>query len=154
VGKARELWLWRTLRGRTHLHWLLLASSPLGWLGLAFARYVLLPSPNGHGTHMQLGLPACWPMQHWGIPCPACGLTTSVTHFAHAQAWDSLVAQPLGFALALTALLAPLLGLIVHAAGGDFGRWLLHRLAPRAIGIALGFAGLCWIYKLIATRSS
>ena len=79
-------------------------AAALGWAVLALARCALVPDPHGHGTHVQFGLLPCLPMQRWGIPCPGCGLTTAVTHFAHAQVWQSIVAQPLGFAIALTAL--------------------------------------------------
>lgn len=35
--------------------------------------------PRTHGTHRQLGLPACTMLSTVGLPCPSCGMTTSVS---------------------------------------------------------------------------
>lgn len=37
----------------------------------------LVPSTSGMGTHQQLGLPPCSARVLYGVPCPACGMTTS-----------------------------------------------------------------------------
>ena len=54
---------------------------PLEWPCLALAPLViaaaLSPSNAGHGTHRQLGLPACGWQTNMGLPCPTCGMTTS-----------------------------------------------------------------------------
>lgn len=143
------LWIEGVRAGRTRLHWLVLAVGPVGWSMLLVARFLLTADPRGHGTHEQLGLAPCLPMQRWGIPCPACGLTTSVTHFAHGEWWDSVLVQPLGFTLGLAALILPFVALAAHLRGVDLGRALLHPRTPRAIGAGLAFAGLCWVYKLL-----
>lgn len=148
----RELWIEVERAGRTRLHWLLLALSPAGWVMLAVGRFLLVPDPSGHGTHVQLGLAPCLPMQRYGIPCPACGLTTAVTHFAHGELGASLVVQPLGFALGAVALALPAALVIAHVRGVDVGRALLDRRTPRLIAAAIGFAALCWVYKVVATR--
>lgn len=146
------LWIEGVRAGRTRLHWLALALSPAGWGMLAIGRFLLVPDASGHGTHVQLGLAPCLPMQRWGIPCPACGLTTSVAHFAHGEWWSSLAVQPLGFALGALALALPLALLAAHASGVDVGRRLLDPRTPRVLGAAIAFATLCWVYKLVATR--
>jgi len=46
---------------------------------------ILTPSERGHGTHQQIGLPACGSVVAFGRPCPACGLTTSWTSFLHGE---------------------------------------------------------------------
>jgi hypothetical protein len=46
--------------------------------------------PLSHGTHRQLGLPPCMMNFVTGLPCPACGMTTSISLLAHgdpAAAW-------------------------------------------------------------------
>jgi len=39
--------------------------------------------PYSHGTHRQLGLPECSLRSTLGLPCPSCGLTTSVSLLVH-----------------------------------------------------------------------
>jgi hypothetical protein len=66
----------------------------------------LTPSASGVGTHEQLGLPPCGMLAWLGIPCPACGLTTSFAHLAHGALFASLRAHPLGLPLFLLTCLA------------------------------------------------
>lgn len=70
----------------------------LGVLGVAAW---LSPASEGHGTHTQLGMPACTWVQVMDKPCPTCGMTTSFTHAAEGSWGDSLAAQPFGAFLAL-----------------------------------------------------
>lgn len=65
----------RTLVGQ--LFWFLL------WLGVTTVAMVLSPDPHSHGTHQQLGLPACPSVIAFHRPCPGCGLTTSFTAMVH-----------------------------------------------------------------------
>lgn len=86
--------------------WLLLfvASSAV----LLAARWVV-PSPTGLGTHEQLGLPPCGFLLLAGLPCPACGLTTSFAHMARLDLGAALHAHPVGpLMFALCVLLVPL----------------------------------------------
>ncbi len=80
---------------------LLLAAAPLLLLGVASQ---LQPSDSGLGTHQQLGLPPCTLRVLTGIRCPACGMTTSWTHFAQGDWGQSIAVQPGGFLLALYGL--------------------------------------------------
>ena len=74
----------------------------LFWLGVnGFAIY-LNPSPYGHGTHQELGLPPCPSVLLFNRPCPGCGLTTSFTAFIHGDFSQSFHAHPLGPFLYLT----------------------------------------------------
>ncbi len=78
--------------------------------GFSLAR-VLTPSPAGLGTHQQLGLPPCTVRVLTGQPCPACGMTTSFSHFTRGQWGGSLSANSGGFLLALLCLATiPVLG--------------------------------------------
>jgi len=92
--------------------------------GFALARY-LTPAEEGLGTHQQLGLPPCSMRVIAGIPCPACGMTTSFSHFTRGQWLGSLSANTGGFVLALLCLaLIPLL-----ARAALTGRWALPRMS-------------------------
>ncbi|NNJ27795.1 DUF2752 domain-containing protein [Alienimonas chondri] len=78
-------------------------------VGFSIAAY-LTPSSAGLGTHQQLGLPPCTVRVLTGHPCPACGMTTSFSHFVRGQWGGSLSANSGGFLLALMCLaLIPIL---------------------------------------------
>lgn len=79
-----------------------LALVPLGMLVVAGN---LDPDPSGAGTHRQLGLPPCSLRLVLGIRCPACGMTTSWSHFAHGQFGASVKANAGGFLSACYAML-------------------------------------------------
>jgi Protein of unknown function (DUF2752) len=49
------------------------------------AAHLLTPSPSGFGTHEEIiPVPCPWRAMT-GVPCPGCGLTTSVTWTAHGR---------------------------------------------------------------------
>lgn len=56
----------------------------------------LKPSPTGHGTHMELGLPPCPSVLLFNRPCPGCGLTTSWTATIHGDLPTAFHAHPFG----------------------------------------------------------
>ncbi|MCC7334372.1 MAG: DUF2752 domain-containing protein [Pirellulaceae bacterium] len=70
---------------------------------LATAR-CLEPADRGVGTHQQLGLPACMTRVVWGVPCPACGMTTSWALATRGQWTLAAHANAGGFLLCLIAL--------------------------------------------------
>lgn len=48
--------------------------------------------PRTHGTHRQLGLPACAIRSLTGVGCPSCGMTTTFALLAHGDplaAWET-----------------------------------------------------------------
>ncbi|MFM8393028.1 MAG: DUF2752 domain-containing protein [Acidobacteriota bacterium] len=59
----------------------------------------LTPSPRGVGTHQQLGLPACPFLSMTGLPCPVCGMTTSLALAVRGEWRSSVEAQPFGLLL-------------------------------------------------------
>lgn len=61
----------------------------------------LQPSPQGFGTHQQLGLPPCAFQSRFQVPCPSCGMTTSFAHFVRGQWRRALSSSVTGFCLAL-----------------------------------------------------
>lgn len=84
---------------------LYLATSGAASLMLIIGR-LLQPSSGRVGTHEQLGLPPCTFLHLTGIPCPGCGLTTSVAHAAHLHFFESVVTQPFGFVVFLLAVMS------------------------------------------------
>ncbi len=66
------------------------------WLGVTAVGLALTPNPEGHGTHRQLGLPACPSVLALDRPCPGCGLTTSFTATLHGQFSSAFRAHLLG----------------------------------------------------------
>ena len=63
-------------------------------------------SRRSMATHTQLGLEPCNMVVLTGKPCPACGMTTSVSLLAHGDVVGSLQANWVGTLLALTWLAA------------------------------------------------
>lgn len=84
--------------------WALATGSVL--LGLLLLARYLNPSPEGMGTHQQLGLPPCTFVGMFGVRCPTCGMTTSWAHFTRLQFASSWQANPGGLCLAIVALFA------------------------------------------------
>jgi Protein of unknown function (DUF2752) len=76
----------------------LIAVVLLSMLGTARS---LTPSPNGMGTHRQLGLPPCSMVVWMGARCPSCGMTTSWAHFTRGSWVQSVRANAAGFLLAV-----------------------------------------------------
>ena len=106
------------------------------------------PEPAGHGTHTQLGLPACGWVIGFGRPCPTCGMTTAFAHAAHGRLWSSLVAQPAGAFLALLTACGVWIGAYIAATGSRVGRLCARMLAPRWLWAFAGLAAASWAYKL------
>jgi hypothetical protein len=109
----------------------------------------LTPDHAGHGTHTQLGMPACGWAIAFDRPCPTCGMTTAVSQLAHLDPLGSLATQPMGMLIGAGAAVAFWAGL--HA--GLFG----VRLAPitrpltgaRAWWLIGGLVVAAWVYKLL-----
>jgi hypothetical protein len=80
-------------------------------------------------THRQLGLPPCTFVKVTGVPCPACGLTTSFALLARGDVANSLRANWVGTLLAGFCALA-----VPWAAGGVVrGRPLFIRSMEKAV---------------------
>jgi hypothetical protein len=114
----------------------------------------LTPSSAGTGTHQELGLPPCGLLERTGYPCPTCGCTTAVSHFAHGQLVASFLTQPFGFAVGLLAsLLLPLTfaGTLTGTWYGPSMFWLSWHWQRWFYG-TLGLLAAAWIYKIIIIR--
>ena len=99
---------------------------------------MLDPQPWGYGTHEQLGLPPCSRLARSGYPCPACGLTTSVSASAHGRVVAAVRAQPFGLVIFVAAVLLGLASTAEVVSGRD----ILSRLRPRWWWLAVAVAAL------------
>ena len=78
--------------------------------GVLLTAWLLTARSGGYGTHEQLGLPACGWMVTRGLPCPTCGLTTSVTAAVHGDLIGSAKANVFGLALSVAVAAAAVAG--------------------------------------------
>ncbi|MEA2734980.1 MAG: hypothetical protein QOE14_1431 [Humisphaera sp.] len=120
----------------------------LAVLAVLVTGLLLKPSPDGMGTHRQMGFQRCEFLRTTGLPCPSCGMTTSFSWFAKGHWLASLYTQPAGFALALACGAIFWAGLYIFITGSP-----LHRLARQVPGIysvpiILGFFIAAWGWKI------
>ena len=119
-------------------------------LGLLVTAARLSPSPQGLGTHQQLGLPPCTFRVVFDNRCPACGMTTSWSHMVRGHVVDSLRANVGGALLAVMALVAaPLL-----LASALRGRWIVRPpgewAAVAITGSVLVVTMIDWTIRMLA----
>ena len=133
---------------RSSLHWVLLAAAPLCWVALGLFRFLLEPDARGFGTHQQLGLKPCASMEWAGIPCPGCGVTTSVTQVAHGQPLTALATQPFGWFVALVLAVYPVWALVQWRRGRDLGDEAFELLNLRRALSVGALMLVAWLYKL------
>lgn len=107
------------------------------------------PSPAGHGTHEQIGLPACMWAAYFDAPCMTCGMTTAFAHAADGRLLDSLLTQPMGMLLAVGTSVGFWFALYVATTGSRAGAMASALLRPRSLWIIAGLAGAAWVYKLV-----
>ena len=106
--------------------------------------FVLRPDPIGHGTHQQMGLPACGSVVMFNRPCPACGLTTSWTSFLHGQIGFSFATNWFGPLLFLAFSTYALLSLVAV-----FRRQRFNDTHPFVTKMMSGLVTLLLIYGAI-----
>jgi hypothetical protein len=138
----------RTRFSRRDRLWL--AAAGAGLLGMLAIAAVLKPSPLGHGTHQQLGLPPCTFWVLLGRPCPTCGMTTAWAHLVRGQWHDACRANAGGTLLAILAMAAApwLLGSALR------GNWLGVSPSGRVAAVLLTILALVtliqWAFRLLA----
>jgi len=137
---------------RSREHGIVLALALLAPLVLLTFGRALRPDPRGWGTHQQLGFGPCWPMAHWNLPCPGCGVTTAVSLAVHGQAFASLHTQPLGLVLLLTTLVVAAWALGSHLNGRDLARELARLNRPPVWLAVVSVTLLAWLYKVALVR--
>jgi hypothetical protein len=72
-----------------------------GCLSVLIVAATLKPSPSGYGTHQEMHLEGCQFLTRTGLPCPACGMTTSFSWFVRGNLLASFYVQPMGMVLAI-----------------------------------------------------
>ncbi len=107
--------------------------------GVLVAAWLLHPRPSGYGTHEQILVIPCLFRWLTGLPCPACGLTTSFALMARGQVLAALRAHVLGpglyagtWVLAANAMIALVKGrrpVPRWLSGASGARWMLIVLA-------------------------
>lgn len=106
----------------------------------------LRPSPEGVGTHQNMGLLACSMLATTGIPCPSCGMTTSFAWFFKGHLLASLYVQPAGFLAAYLTIVVACFSLYEGLTGRPIHR-MLRFVAPRwalISGVAIVLAAWGW----------
>jgi hypothetical protein len=151
VKSALELQERGAAPARSQAHWVLLALAPACVLVLLVLGFLVEPAPSGYGTHTQLGLRPCLSLAWFHLPCPGCGVTTSVALAAHGRPGAAFVNQPFGLVVAVLLAAYPLWALWQLARGRDLYA-SLARQSARAWMLFLGASILgAWLYKLAVT---
>jgi hypothetical protein len=123
----------------------------VGLAGLAplVAGAWLEPAPQGFGTHTQLGMAACQFQRRSGLPCPTCGVTTSLAHFVRGHWLASVWCQPLGWVLSLAAAGMAVGGMYEAVTGRPVHR--LGAVVPVEYPLwgLLILAMLAWAWKML-----
>jgi len=119
----------------------------MGCLTVLATSWMLQPRLAGHGTHRQLGLPACSFLVKTGKPCPSCGLTTSMAAMAHGKLALAFRAQPFGMVLFVTVAAMAGVGLAELMCGLD----VVGALRPGLWWLAVALAGMLagWGVKIL-----
>lgn len=111
-------------------------------------------SPQGVGTHTQLGLPECGFYCTVGVPCATCGMTTAFSHAAHGRLVQALVTQPAGAVLAVLTAVAGIVSAYALLTGSRLDRVLAWVWRPLTIlGMVVLVLG-SWGYKIIVIQAS
>ena len=114
---------------------------------LGFAS-VLLPSANGYGTHVQLGLQSCSFLARTGYPCFGCGMTTSISAMTRGRVGLAFYAQAFGAVSCIAVFLTVIIGVVQGITGKNIFRIIHPRIWWIWIIVAAWLLG--WAYKVAA----
>jgi hypothetical protein len=147
---SRDFENWRPEFTRQDRIWYLLCAGLSAAL-LLTAR-LLRPSADGVGTHQQLGLLPCAFLHFTSIPCPGCGLTTSVAHAARLHFYESIITQPFGFVIFISAALSIPLSIYFMRRRVPLSK--INGLPGRnpLVYSMLALFILSWLYKIVVMK--
>jgi hypothetical protein len=114
---------------------------------------MIQPDARGHGTHEQLGMPACGWVLQYGRPCPTCGVTTAASHLVHLRPFDALRVQPFGTGFALAGLWIAGVAALCLLRGRSFADYMLRLPVARILVIGLLLLLVSWAYVDHSFRS-
>ena len=117
-------------------------------LGFLVFSTLIPPAEEGYGTHEKLGLPPCTSMTLLGVPCPGCGVTTSVALASRGRFQDAFATQPFGLLVALLGALSIPWALWGMATGRDLWDEFLKLTTRPVIAAFVAALFAAWIYKL------
>ena len=120
----------------------------LAALAVLVVGLLLPPSSTGVGTHRSMGFQRCEFLARTRLPCPSCGMTTSVSHFAKGNWLASLYVQPGGFLVALACGALFWAGLYEFATGSPLHRLVNQVPALYLVPAVLGFFIAAWGWKI------
>jgi hypothetical protein len=124
------------------------AAFAMASLAVLIVAVSLSPNAQGLGTHRALGLAECGFLRQTGLPCIACGMTTSFSWFVRGNFIASIYIQPMGALLAALSCMAVWAGAWISITGRPAHR-LLSSFSSRRILIGmLGFALAAWGWKI------
>lgn len=120
----------------------------IGCMSLLILAAWLRPDASGTGTHEQLHLVQCQFLEHTGIPCISCGMTTSFSWYIRGNFLASFYLQPMGFVLAVLTTMGVWIGLYIAISGRSIMS-LMRRLPTKTLfGSLIVFALLAWAWKI------
>jgi hypothetical protein len=125
-----------------------LIAAGLGLVALLTVAGLLTPSPQGYGTHRQLGIPDCSWITFFGMRCPGCGMTTAWAHCMRGDLMSALHVNVGGAMLCLLSLgCAPMMIGLGITGRPTRGRWFFLA-STTGFCIAMGVAILEWLIRL------
>ncbi|MFK7884559.1 MAG: DUF2752 domain-containing protein [Phycisphaerales bacterium] len=109
----------------------------------------LTPSDQGHGTHLQMGLPACTWTVWFDKPCPTCGMTTAFATAGEGRWLDAFNTQPAGMVFSVMTAAAFWLGAHTLLTGSRIGGLVASALRPKTVTLLIAGFLAAWGYKLL-----
>ncbi len=117
-------------------------------LAVLLAAAYLEPDAAGVGTTTRLGLRPCGFLENTGLPCAACGMTTSFNHFVRAEWLQSLWVQPMGFLLSVGTCLTFWAAAYIAVTGRPVHRLLKRLPGVKLLVLAVAFGIAAWAWKI------
>jgi hypothetical protein len=116
------------------------------------AASLMSPAASGLGTHRQLNLPECGWITLADLPCITCGMTTAFSHAVRGNLPASLLAQPLGFLLALATAMTLIVAMHTAVTGSRLPMLFARLWTPRMLWLIAAVALAAWLFKIVTYK--